>query len=206
MNMKFLTVVKSVFFIALLTSLSSFIDKPKAERFDVDTKASTLVWNASKVTGTHTGTAPISAGTLTLEGKNITQGSFEIDLSNLTVTDITNPDGNAKLVGHLKSDDFFSTTKFPKSTFTITSATPDKGNDYKVKGDLTIKGITKEIEFPATIVRDGKKINATAKVTVDRTQFDIHYRSKNFFENLGDKAIDDQFTLDLKLVANIGGV
>lgn len=204
--MKFQTVIKSVFFIALLTSLSSFLGKPKAEKFDVDTKASTLVWTASKVTGTHTGTAPIASGSFTLDGKNITQGAFEIDLSSLTVTDITNPDGNAKLVGHLKSDDFFSTAKYPKATFTITSATFEKGNDYKVKGNLTIKGITKEIEFPATIVREGKKINATAKITVDRTQYDIHYRSKNFFENLGDKAIDDQFTLDLKLVANIGGV
>jgi polyisoprenoid-binding protein YceI len=200
------SILKPFLFIALTLSLSSFLENPGSEKFQVDTQASTLIWTASKVTGTHTGAVPLASGELIVEGKGIKQGHFEIELSSLTVTDITNPEANAKLVGHLKSDDFFSTSKFPKAIFVLTSATPTSGAEYQLKGKLTIKGITHEIEFPATILRENKKITASAKITVDRTLYDIRFRSKNYFENLGDKAIDNNFTLDLKLVAVTGGI
>lgn len=183
-------------------ALLAFIVPPPAAKFKVDTKASTLTWVGKKITGQHAGAVPISTGELVSDGKLLKEGSFEIDVNALTVTDITDKDGNAKLVGHLKSDDFFGTTKFPKATFVISSVTPKSGNDYTVKGKLTIKGKTNEIEFPATIVHDAKKVTATAKIVVDRTKFDIRYGSKSFFDNLGDKAIYDEFELDLKLVAN----
>ena len=187
---------------AAIFALLAFIVPPPAAKFKVDTKASTLTWVGKKITGQHTGAVPISTGELVSDGKLLKEGSFEIDVNALTVTDITDKDGNAKLVGHLKSDDFFGTTKFPKATFVISSVTPKSGNDYTVKGKLTIKGKTNEIEFPATIVHDAKKVTATAKIVVDRTKFDIRYGSKSFFDNLGDKAIYDEFELDLKLVAN----
>jgi polyisoprenoid-binding protein YceI len=191
-------------FLTLLTaiiSLSSFT-APAPVKFQVDTKASTLNWTASKVTGTHKGTVPVQAGELTVDGKTIKQGSFEIDLASLAVTDITDPTNNAKLVGHLKSPDFFNTAAHPKATFVIGSVTPRTGDEYTVKGKLTIKGITKDIEFPATVKQEGKKLTASAKIKVNRTHYDIRYGSKSFFDNLGDKAIDDEFELDLKLVAN----
>jgi polyisoprenoid-binding protein YceI len=203
--MKFSNILKPAMFVAVILSLSSFLETA-TEKFQVDTKASTLTWTAKKVTGSHTGTVPLAAGEFSVDGKNIKSGTFEIDLASLTVTDITDPKSNAKLVGHLKSDDFFSTEKFPKAVFVLTTATAKSEGAYALKGNLTIKGITKEIEFPATLVREDKKITATAKITVDRTLYDIRYRSKNFFENLGDKAIDDEFTLDLKLVGVSGGI
>jgi len=193
--------IKPLAWIALVLGLSSFLDHPAAEKFQVDTKASTLVWKAKKVTGEHTGTVQLSAGDFTAEGKSIKQGNFDINLTSLTVTDVSNPEANAKLVGHLKGEDFFGVEKYPKAGFVLSSATPKSGNDYLVKGKLTIKGITHDIEFPAVIVRDVKKITATAKITIDRTKYDIRYRSANFFENLGDKAIADEFELDLTLVA-----
>jgi polyisoprenoid-binding protein YceI len=203
--MKFFNILKPALFVVVILSLSSFLETA-TEKFQVDTKASTLTWTAKKVTGSHTGTVPVTAGEFSVDGKNIKSGTFEIDLASLTVTDITDPQSNAKLVGHLKSDDFFSTEKFPKAVFALTTATARSGGAYSLKGNLTIKGITKEIEFPATLVREDKKIIAIAKITVDRTLYDIRYRSKNFFENLGDKAIDDEFTLDLKLVGVSGGI
>jgi polyisoprenoid-binding protein YceI len=187
--------------ILLIAGLSSFLEYPATEKFQVDTKTSALVWKAKKVTGEHTGTVQLSAGDLTTEGKTIKEGNFDIDLTSLTVTDISNPEANAKLTGHLKSDDFFSVEKYPKASFVLSSATVKSGNDYLVKGKLTIKGITRDIDFPAVIIRDAKKITATAKIIVDRTKYDIRYRSPNFFENLGDKAIDDEFALELNLVA-----
>ena len=202
MNTK--TVFKS--FAIVLAAVALFAFVPKSEKFQVDTKNSSLLWTARKVTGSHNGVVPIASGELVVDGKNIREGNFEIDLSGLTVTDVSNPESNAKLTGHLKSDDFFSTEKFPKATFVLTSATVKSGKEYLVKGKLTIKGITNEIEFPAVIIKEAKKITATAKITIDRTKYDIRFRSKNFFENLGDKAIEDNFDLDLKLVAVTGGV
>jgi polyisoprenoid-binding protein YceI len=176
---------------------------PAPVKYKVDTKASTLVWTGKKVTGEHRGTAALASGELTVEGKLVKQGTFEIDLSALTVTDLTDPASNAKLVNHLKGDDFFSTTKFPKASFVITSFVPKSGDDYLVKGKLTIKGITNDVEFPATVKSDGKKLTATAKIVVDRTKYDIRFRSASFFENLGDKAISNDFELALTLVANV---
>jgi len=188
--------------LAAVFAFLAFIIPPPASKFKVDTKASTLTWLGKKVTGQHTGTIGISSGELIGEGKSIKEGSFEIDVNSLTVTDIADPGSNAKLVGHLKADDFFGVSKFPKATFAISSISPKSGNDYTVKGKLTIKGKTNDIEFPATITNDGKKVTANAKIVVDRTKFDIRYGSKTFFENIGDKAISDEFELTLKLVAN----
>jgi polyisoprenoid-binding protein YceI len=75
------------------------------------------------------------------------------------------------------------------------------GNDYEAKGKLTIKGITSDITFPATIKTDGNTVTADAVITVDRTKYDIKYGSKKFFESIGDKAIYDDFELAVKLVA-----
>lgn len=188
--------------LAAVFAFLAFIIPPPASKFKVDTKASTLTWLGKKVTGQHTGTIGISSGELIGEGKSIKEGSFEIDVNSLTVTDIADPGSNAKLVGHLKADDFFGVSKFPKATFVISSISPKSGNDYTVKGKLTIKGKTNDIEFPAVITNDGKKVTANGKIVVDRTKFDIHYGSKTFFENIGDKAISDEFELTLKLVAN----
>jgi polyisoprenoid-binding protein YceI len=199
--MKLKTLAAPLCWILGLLTLSAFLEKPAEEKFVVDTQASTLVWTAKKVTGSHTGVVKLAAGELALEGKALKRGSFDIDLTSITVTDITDPQSNAKLVGHLKGEDFFSVNAFPKATFALTSATSQAGTTHLVKGKLTIKGITNDVEFPASIVKEGKKLTATGKIVVDRTKYDIRYRSANFFENLGDKAIENEFTLDIKLVA-----
>jgi polyisoprenoid-binding protein YceI len=195
------TRISMIALIAAFVTLSAF-NGPAPVKYQVDTKASTLLWTASKVTGSHSGTVPIKNGEIVFDGKTIKEGRFDLDLSSLTVTDITDAQSNANLVGHLKDKDFFNTATYPTASFVINSVTAKSGDDFVVKGKLTIKGITKDIEFPATVKQQGKKVTATAKITVNRTQFDIRYGSKSFFNDLGDKAIDDEFQLDLKLVAN----
>lgn len=170
----------------------------KDDLYKVNTEKSKLTWVGKKVTGQHNGTITLAEGSLSVKSKKVTGGSFVIDMT--TITDV---DKNERLVGHLKSDDFFSTEKHPKATFVIGSITADK-DQYTIKGNLTIKGITNEVEFPATIQQDGKQITAKAKILVDRTKFDIKFRSGNFFENLGDKAIEDNFELNVELVATQG--
>jgi polyisoprenoid-binding protein YceI len=190
--------------IALTVAVSGTLNaapKPTG-RFVVNAQQTVLTWNAKKVTGEHSGVVPVTAGTIDLSNGNVKGGSFAINLANLSVTDVKDPGTNAKLVGHLKSDDFFSTEKHPNASFEITSVAAGKqAGSYTIKGNLTIKGITKPIEFPAAIIVNGNTLKASADIVVDRTKYDIRYGSKSFFESIGDKAIYDEFTLNLQLVA-----
>jgi polyisoprenoid-binding protein YceI len=177
--------------------------KPATNSYKVNTNESTINWLGKKVTGQHNGTVAVSGGTFVLEGKNIKSGTFTIDMKSIKNTDLTDKAYNDKLIGHLNSPDFFSTEKFPTSTFEITNVKNTDADRFDVTGKLTIKGITNEITFPATIRNTSKSIIAVAKIIVDRTKFDIKYGSKNFFESIGNKAIDNDFELDVKIIANM---
>jgi len=179
-----------------LASLHVMAAPPK--KFVVDTSATKLSWLAKKVTGSHAGNINVSSGELTIDGVKVQSGNFTIDMTSMVINE---PGGNPRLLGHLKNDDFFSVEKFPTSTFVLTSVTQKSGSTYTIKGKLTIKGITQDIEFPAEIGFSGKTMTAKAKIIVDRTKFEIKYRSANWVENLGDKAIYDDFELELNLVA-----
>jgi polyisoprenoid-binding protein YceI len=184
------------------TNTTTTVKHYKAQNFKVDNQTSKLTWAAKKATGDHNGEVKISNGLFTAENNVLKSGTFDIDLNTITDADLTDQASNDKLISTLKSETFFSTDKFPKANFVITSATKTSGQQYTIKGRLTIKGITNDVSFPATVAVDGKKLNATAKITVDRTKYDIKFRSKNFFENLGDKVIYDDFDLNVNLTAN----
>jgi polyisoprenoid-binding protein YceI len=160
-------------------------------------------WEASKVTGTHWGYVPLKNATLDYSGGKIKGGSFDKDMVNLTVEDLTDAKSKGNLTGHLKSDDFFSVEKFNTSSFKITEAKSSNGTDYTITGNLTIKGITQKISFPAKVSVAGKKVTATGQIKFDRTKFEIKYRSGSYFEDLADKMIYDEVKLDVKLVAAV---
>ncbi len=169
--------------------------------YNVDTAASSIVWTGYKVTGKHTGTVKIKNGNLAWADGKLTGGSFEIDMTSITDTDLEG-EWAAKLVGHLKSEDFFGVDKFPSSKFVITKAIPQdtKGN-YKIIGNLTIKETTKEEKFFANVSESGDKVTATGKMTIDRSNYNVRYGSGSFFDGLGDKTIYDEFDLQISLVA-----
>ncbi len=132
-----------------------------------------------------------------LDGEIIKSGSFGLDLAGVKVTDIPDPAYNAKLVKHLKSADFFSADNFPSAKFTIEGATKLEqplatGENMRIKGALTIKGITKAVEFPAQILIKDGVAEARGNAKIDRTQWDIRYGSGRFFKSLGDKLIFDE--------------
>ncbi|MCJ8165356.1 YceI family protein [Pontibacter sp. E15-1] len=183
----------------------------KARTYKVDVAKSDAKWHAKKVTGEHMGNLSLKSGQMDVQGNKVVGGTFAFDMNSINCTDIKDAEYNQKLIGHLKSDDFFSVEKNPTATFKITSVKPmakaaaGKEN-ATVTGDLTIKGITKAVTFPATItVKDGVA-SAKADVTIDRTQFDIRYGSKSFFDNLGDKAIHDDFVVSIDVTANQAAV
>ena len=173
-----------------------------AQSYQVDTNASTLKWTGKKVTGSHHGTIAIKEGKLEMKDNHLIDGTVVVDMTSIRDTDLTDPVWNKKLVGHLSSDDFFGVEKYPVSRLVIKKVESKGGSLYHIIGDLTIKGITEPVEFDSNISVSGNKLEATGTIPVDRTKYGIKYGSGSFFSNLGDKMIDDVFTLDFSLVAN----
>jgi polyisoprenoid-binding protein YceI len=181
---------------------SRTLNLAKTTSFKVDATQSNLAWTAKKVTGGHTGSVKIAKGEVLVDKHKVVGGSIEMDM-----TSISDVDKSERLVNHLKSDDFFSAGKFPVSTFKITKMSPIKGAkagspNCIVEGDLTIKGISNPLSFPATIQVKGNTLTATSEtIIIDRIKYDIKFRSASFFSAIGDKAIEDTFTVKFNLVA-----
>jgi len=171
---------------------------------------STVGWLAKKVTGEHNGSIMVANGEINVEENAITAGNFTIDMKSIKVLDIpADNENNGKLTGHLNSPDFFNTDSFPTAEFAITKATALENNpdaNHIVYGNLTIKGITQEISFPAMVNISESALTAKANFSIDRTLWDIRYGSGKFFEDLGDKTIYDEFELTLDLNAKPSGM
>lgn len=173
-----------------------------ATEYKVNSSESTVKWNGKKVTGEHYGEVELKSGHLEVEGKNVKSGKFVMDMTSIDNEDLSNESMNQKLVGHLKSDDFFSVEKHPEATLDLKEVVLKSGNEYTFTGDLTIKDITHPVTFDATMDVKNNKLTAKGKVEVDRTLYDIKFRSGRFFSDLGDNLIYDTFTLNFDVVAN----
>jgi polyisoprenoid-binding protein YceI len=165
----------------------------------VNTAASSVEWIARKVTGQHNGTVAIREGELKMNHGVLEGGSFTMDMTTITVTDLSGG-GKAKLESHLKSNDFFSVDSFNTAQLVITKVLDKGEGNYHITADLTIKGITNPIEFDANLKEEGDIIKATANIRVDRTLYNVRYGSGKFFENLGNAMIYDEFDLAVTLV------
>ncbi|MBI1287958.1 MAG: YceI family protein [Flavobacteriales bacterium] len=164
--------------------------------YRIDPTASKIEWSGSKITGKqHTGTVNLMEGGLQFTGGVISNGKFAIDMTTINVTDLEGG-MKEKLESHLKGEDFFGVDKHKVANLAISGVEGDK-----LKANLTIKGITHEVTFPVKVVQntDGT-ITATADIEVDRSKYDVRYGSGSFFDDLGDKAIDDiiKFHVTLK--------
>ena len=180
--------------IALLT-VSTALKAQEATSFKADAASSTINWKGYKPTGSHEGTIVLQSGDLKMDGDAIT-GSFIVDM-----TTIKDADGSAKLEGHLKSKDFFEIEVFTTSKFEITGTEMKEGKLY-VTGNLTIKDVTKEITFPATISKGDGMVTLTSETfQINRADYKIQYKSKSFFNNLKEKFINDEFDLQVSIVA-----
>ena len=163
-------------------------------KLTADTAKTKLEWLGEKVTGQHTGTIKLQSGWLNWADNRIVSGEFDINMASLK-----DSENNARLEGHMKSDDFFGVEKFPVAKLVITGSTPfDKGSGV-VSGNLTIKDISNPIEFKAAMQKKDDGTWFFANITVDRTKYNIRYGSGSFFENLGDKTIYDDFKLKVNL-------
>ncbi|GAB5553219.1 MAG: YceI family protein [Saprospiraceae bacterium] len=199
--------MKKLSFVLALVAFAAFsFTNPVAEvkTYSVDASNSTVKWVAKKVTGQHDGIVTMKEGSLEYTDGMLSGGSFVVDMTSITVKDLK---GNmaGKLEGHLKSADFFNIEEYPTATFNITKVVPRgvKG-EYKVEGDLTVKGITETIKVPVIKMNEGEDgISTSESITLvlDRTDFDVRYGSGTFFGNLGDKTIFDDFELTIDVSA-----
>jgi polyisoprenoid-binding protein YceI len=165
-----------------------------AQTKKIDAAKSSINWLGKKVTGQHNGTVNFKDGALVFKGKKVAGGNFTVDMTSLTATDLTG-EWLGKLNGHLKADDFFGTDKFPTAKLVFKKVAVKSANVFTVTADLTIKGITSPVTFDLATTANA----ASTKFMVDRTKYDIKYGSGTFFTSIGDKAIADEFELDVNL-------
>lgn len=193
--------MRILFFIVMVQFV--FIDSIAQTTGDVtmsvEVTRSKLEWTGRKLGGEHYGEIRLSSGQLAFKKGKLTGGSFEIDMPSITCTDLTDEKTNRRLVDHLKSEDFFSVTRFPKATLVITKVGMKSPNEYSISADLTIKGKTNAIEFPAVFA--GQR-EVEANVIFDRSKFDVKFGSRTFFEGLGDKLVYDEVEIKVKLVVS----
>lgn len=177
--------------------------------YTVVPEESKVTWSGKKplIDGyVNTGTIGVTEGTITV-ADGTGSGQFTLDMNTLTVSETkAKPGQESTLAGHLKSDRWFDVGVHPTATFVITDVAEGANTDttfrYDVTGDLTLKGQTHEVTFPATIYEtsDGT-LYASANFEIDRTQWGITSGSSAFFENLADNAISDMVALSFSLVA-----
>lgn len=189
------------------------------QKWRLNVSDSKVEWIGTKVTGYHTGIVPLKNGEIYVNNSEVTGGKIVMDVANMKVSGPKGADtaSNSKLLGHLKSADFFDVTKYPDATFELTDVKPYKGgpvkdtvdtrqdeiNEYKVtdpthtvSGNLTMKGVTKNIEFPARITVSGNTAEAIAKFNISRKDWGIVYKGKP------DDLIRDEIHLGISIRAS----
>ncbi len=182
----------------------AFAPVKKEETYVIKPEASNIEWFAEKVTGKHNGTVALKSGKIALEDGMLKGGNFVVDMTSIKVTDLEG-EYATKLEGHLKSPDFFNIEDHNTASFEITDVKPadeDKFNT-RIKGNLTIKGITHPIDFPAKVEVKNGNFAAYGEMIIDRAKYDVRYGSGSFFDDLGDKTIYDEFTMKVSIGAQL---
>lgn len=220
--------LKTIFIMTALLAIgaTSCMQSPKGEKVKSDDAAeisfpkdakilktnldeSTIEWLGTKPTGTHFGTLAIKEGALYVKEGKLLGGEFVMDMNSIVVLDIDDPKMNENLVGHLKSADFFLVDSFPTATFKFATVTPLESSTevegevdptHRIEGNLTIRGITRKVNFPAKIKIDEQGISAkTPQFVINRTEWNVNYGSKSIFANLKDNFIHDEMGIAITI-------
>lgn len=190
-------------------------ESAKVEKFDAKYKQdispskSSIEWLGTKPTGTHNGTINLKKGEIYIDDGKLLGGKFIIDMNSIVILDLKDPEMNQNLLNHLKSPDFFMVDSFPTASFEFSTITPFDDNKvstyetkptHEIEGNLTIRGITKNISFPAYIEMTDKGLKATTpQFLINRTNWNVNYGSKSLFDNLKDNFVHDEIGITIKL-------
>jgi polyisoprenoid-binding protein YceI len=216
LKLNFLIIVALSLFIsckgdkAQKASETEAVAEKTGQTLSVDTAASTVNWTGSKPAGSHTGTISLTEGSVSVDNGQVTGGEFTMDMNSINCTDLDG-DMKASLEGHLKGteagkeDDFFNVAAHPTASFAITKVTQvanSEDSNILVYGNLTLKGISKNVSFPAMATMNDGVLNVNSKTfKINRTDWGIKFMSNSFFDNLKDKFINDEIELSVTLVA-----
>lgn len=174
-------------------------------QLNINTEKSNIMWEASKSTGaSHSGYIKMLNGNIKINKNEIISGNFIMDMNSITCTDIEDANSNQYLISHLKNEDFFSTTAYPKASMKLikVNRVNEKNiNNYLITAELTILNQTHPIEFLSTIAIKKGIAMAEGKIAIDRAQYGIKYKSKTWYKDIGDRFINDIFYLYFSLVA-----
>ncbi len=166
----------------------------------IDTKESVVTWKGSNTNGLNSqmGYIYLSKGELMIEDGQLIGGTVEVNMN--TIEDKKHGRNN-KLVSHLKGPDFFEVKKFPFSTITITNIVSIDSGNKKITGNLTIKDSTHSVTFPAKVEVGSEIVKAEGKLIIDRTKWNVRYRSGKFYTNLANLAMSDSVEFNISIIA-----
>ncbi|MGO2103223.1 MAG: YceI family protein [Psychroflexus halocasei] len=181
----------------------------KATIYTLNTSDSHIEWEGAKPAGKHHGKLKFKQGEISVDGKSLEAGNFKIDMTSITVEDLEGDDKN-DLEMHLKGtaqgkeDHFFDIKNHPEANFEITKVSKTESGQ-KINGNLTIKGVTKNISFPADLSFDDNektlKLSTSEAVVIDRTEWGINFMSKSIMDDVKDKFINDEIKINFVLKA-----
>lgn len=183
--MKTLTNFMAAFVFLLALSMSA---QAQSQSFSIDTDASQLTWTGYAEVGSWapTGTLRLAKGQVTRTGNQITSATMTMNMTSIRHE-------NDRLQTHLRDEAFFDAAHLPTATFVLRSF-----SGTTATGQLTLKGVTKSVSFPATVSPDGTGLRIKGRALIDRTQFGIRYNSTSFF---ADQAIKNEFALAFDVLA-----
>ena len=186
----------SLLAVVLASTFTGFINPGKD--YSVDTASSEVKWTGYHLAKSyeHTGLIKVKSGKLNVDKGLIAGGEFVIDMNSITTTDVTDEGKAGKLVGHLKSADFFDVANNPEAKLVIKKSEKNANGTLKTTGDLTIRGITKSIEFETKLTEKGDAVEAVADIKVKRNEFNVLYGW-----TLENAMISGEFLLQAKIVA-----
>ena len=181
-------------FILLITLFSGILIGAQEKKININ--ESKIKWIGKEITTKiHFGSLQFNNGKIILNNDQIVGGDFSVDMKSLVDEDLS---GKSKqyLENHLKSDDFFGVEKYPTASLNISSSNKISNNEHKINAILTIKNIAHPISFVLTF----NDLGAFAKMTFDRSKYDVKFRSASFFSDLGDKLIYDDIDVEVNLI------
>jgi polyisoprenoid-binding protein YceI len=164
--------------------------------YSIDTEKSVVNWKGKMIgVYAHEGTMRLTEGSLKVTDETVTEGYFSIDMNSILTTDsdaLYKMASREKLIGHLKTDDFFSTEKYPTATFKIQEVNGDV-----IKGDLTIKGVTNEETLTnVKLTVADKNVTVSGILVFDRQKYGVAYK-----HTMNDMVVSD----DIELTVSISG-
>jgi polyisoprenoid-binding protein YceI len=178
-------------------------------RFAISTAESLIRWTGRNLFNHHNGTVRLASGEIHVIDGVLESARFVIDMKSIACEDLVDAQWNAMLIRHLHDADFFEVGRFPTAEFVADRADAISGStegtpNYLLKGNFTLRGVTRPLEFPVVIASaDGKRITGQGQFELDRTEFGSIYGSGKFFRFLGKHVVNDHIHLHVKVHADL---